>query len=44
VIALLSFPRIEDHDRALSAGASIVLSKPLLMADLLGEIEGRIVC
>jgi CheY-like chemotaxis protein len=39
VIALLSFPRIEDHDRALSAGASVVLSKPLLMEDLFGEIE-----
>jgi CheY-like chemotaxis protein len=41
VIALLSFPRIEDQRRALSAGASVVLSKPLLVEDLLGEIEGR---
>lgn len=41
VVALLSFPRIEDHRLALSAGASVVLSKPLLVEDLLDEIEGR---
>jgi len=28
VIALLDFPRIEDYDRALEAGAAAVLSKP----------------
>jgi CheY-like chemotaxis protein len=39
VIALLSFPRIEDHRRVLSAGASVVLSKPLMIEDLFGEIE-----
>ena len=39
VIALVSFPRIEDHNRARSAGASAVLSKPLMVEDLLGEIE-----
>jgi DNA-binding NarL/FixJ family response regulator len=39
VVALLSFPRIEDHDRALSAGALAVLSKPLLVEDLLSEIR-----
>ena len=39
VIALSSFPRIEDHDRALSAGASVVLSKPLLVEDLLAPLD-----
>jgi len=39
VIALLSFPRIEDHDRALSAGASVALSKPLMVEDLLEAVD-----
>jgi CheY-like chemotaxis protein len=39
VIALLSFPRIEDHRRALSAGASVVLSKPVMIEDLLEAVE-----
>lgn len=39
VIALLNFPRIEDRDRVLGAGAKSVLSKPLLVEDLLCEIE-----
>jgi hypothetical protein len=38
-IAILSFPRIEEQQRALSAGASFVLSKPLLMGDLLETLE-----
>ena len=38
VVALLSFPRIEDHRRALSAGASAVLSKPLMVEDLLESL------
>ncbi len=38
VIALSSFPRIEDHGRALSAGASVVLSKPLLVEYLLEHL------
>jgi CheY-like chemotaxis protein len=42
VIALLSFPRIEDHRRALSAGASAVLSKPLLVEDLLEAVDRSI--
>jgi CheY-like chemotaxis protein len=42
VIALLSFPRIEDHRRAVSAGASVVLSKPLLLEDLL-EAVGQLI-
>ena len=33
-VALLSFPRREDIDRAEAAGAKVVLSKPLLLADL----------
>jgi hypothetical protein len=42
VIALLSFPRIDDHNRALSAGASTVLSKPLLVEDLLEALDRSI--
>ena len=38
VVALMSFPRIEDHRRALSAGAAVVLSKPLILDDLFAEI------
>ena len=39
IIALLDFPRIEDHDRALSGGASAVLSKPLLLDDLFWQLD-----
>ncbi len=39
VIALLDFPRIEDHRRALDAGASAVISKPLLVEDLFWELD-----
>jgi hypothetical protein len=38
-IALSSFPRIEDHRRALSAGASVALSKPLLLEDLFDAVD-----
>jgi CheY-like chemotaxis protein len=38
IVALLSFPRIEDHQRAMSAGASVVLSKPVAADDLLACI------
>ena len=38
IVALLSFPRIEDHRRALSAGASTVLSKPATLEDLLAAL------
>jgi hypothetical protein len=34
VVALLSFPRIEDHHRAIQSGASVVLSKPVAVEDL----------
>lgn len=39
IIVLLSFPRIEDHQRTLDAGAAAVLSKPLLVEDLYGRLE-----
>jgi len=38
IIALLDFPRIEDQRHALSAGATAVLSKPLLVADLFWQL------
>ena len=39
IIALLHFPRIDDRDRALAAGAKAVLSKPFLVEDLFWQIE-----
>ena len=39
VIALLSFPRPEDRDWALAAGAAAVLSKPFLLVDLLWQLD-----
>ncbi len=39
VVALLDFPRIESRNRALGAGARAVLSKPLLVEDLLWQID-----
>jgi len=39
VIALLDFPRIEDHHRALCAGAAAVLSKPLSVDDLFWQLD-----
>ena len=39
VIALLDFPRIEDHDRAISAGAAAVVSKPLQVEDLFWQLD-----
>lgn len=39
IIALLDFPRIEDHDRALAAGAAAVLSKPLHLDDLFWQLD-----
>jgi DNA-binding NarL/FixJ family response regulator len=44
VIALLSFPRIDDHCRAVASGAAIVLSKPLASADFdwaLDQVKSR---
>ena len=34
IIALLSFPRLDDKNRAITAGASAVVSKPMLLDDL----------
>ena len=39
LLVLLDFPRIEDHRRALAAGAAGVLAKPLLLDDLLGQLD-----
>lgn len=44
IIALLSFPRTDDRDRALEGGASAVLSKPLLVDDLFWEIDRLLGC
>jgi CheY-like chemotaxis protein len=38
VIAILGFPRLEDRDRALAAGAVAMVSKPLLIDDLVWQI------
>jgi hypothetical protein len=39
VIVLMSFPRVEDRDRVLAAGAAAMLSKPLALEDLYWQIE-----
>jgi hypothetical protein len=39
VTALIAFPRIEDREQALAAGAASLLSKPVWMEDLLWEID-----
>jgi DNA-binding NarL/FixJ family response regulator len=39
VVALLDFPRIEDHERALAAGAAAVVSKPLHVEDLFWQLD-----
>ena len=39
IVALLDFPRAEDRDRVLAAGARAVLSKPLLIDDLFWQID-----
>jgi hypothetical protein len=44
VVALLAFPRIEDRQRALSAGAASVLSKPLSLEDLFTELDRALGC
>ena len=38
-IVLMSFPRVEDRDRVLGAGASALLSKPLLLEDLFWQLD-----
>jgi CheY-like chemotaxis protein len=37
-VALVSFPRVEDRDRAVSAGAAAVASKPFVEAELFAEL------
>lgn len=39
VLALLDFPRIDDHHRALAAGARAVLSKPFAVEDLFWRVD-----
>jgi CheY-like chemotaxis protein len=39
VMALLDFPRLDDRETALRAGAAAVCSKPLPWVDLFGELE-----
>lgn len=39
LVALLDFPRPEDCDRVLAAGAAAVLAKPLHLADLFWQLE-----
>jgi CheY-like chemotaxis protein len=39
VLALLDFPRVDDHVAALWAGASAVISKPLLWSELFGYLS-----
>jgi len=38
VVALLSFPRIEDRERAIALGAAAVVSKPTTVNDLAGTL------
>lgn len=40
IIALLDFPRREDQQRALAAGAAAVLAKPLSLEDLFWQLDG----
>lgn len=42
VLVLLDFPRPADRDRALSHGAAAVLSKPLLLEDLLWHLGATV--
>jgi hypothetical protein len=39
VLALVNFPRIQDRERLLAAGVAAILSKPLLVDDLYGELD-----
>ena len=39
VLALLDFPRREDQQMAISAGAKSVISKPFLVSDILHELD-----
>lgn len=39
VVALLSFPRVDDVRLAVAAGAAVVMSKPLRVDELLSQLE-----
>ncbi len=39
IVALVDFPRVEDRDRLLAAGADAVLSKPLVLEDLYWHVD-----
>jgi CheY-like chemotaxis protein len=39
IVAIVDFPRVEDRDRAMAAGAAAVLSKPLLLDDLFWQLD-----
>ncbi|NLY02708.1 MAG: hypothetical protein GXY83_42185 [Rhodopirellula sp.] len=39
LIALLNFPRLDERNAVLAAGAAAVLSKPLLIADLFEQLD-----
>lgn len=39
ILVLMDFPRAEDRDRVLAAGARAVLSKPLLVEDLFWHLD-----
>ena len=43
LVAILGYPRLEDQQRALAAGACGIISKPYLVGDLLDELD-RAVC
>lgn len=40
-LAILGFPRLDDIERARTAGATVVLGKPFLIEDLLWHIQGQ---
>lgn len=39
IVALVGFPRVEDHRRLRAAGAAAVLSKPVLVDDLYWQLD-----
>jgi CheY-like chemotaxis protein len=39
IVALVNFPRIEDRELLLAAGATLVVSKPFWLDDLFGPLE-----
>lgn len=42
IVALLDFPRLEGHDRAVAAGAASVVGKPFQLGDLLLRLDQAI--